>query len=100
MNKLIIFGKRHDVNTEIELLSERKHGMNITIKYKKDISNHYAGKRDVRHNCTEFHHLFESTVNDRCSAFESDIHGTGGTKDVDLIEWIKVRRAWWKRKSY
>ena len=65
--RLIINGVKHDFDTEIELFSKNEFGFDITISVKeKDLSeysNHKVGDvlpahLSIRHNCTEFHHLF------------------------------------------
>jgi len=103
MNNLTIFGKEHPVDKEIELFDDSEFGMDCVIRYRDDIDRHYTGITETRHNCTEFHHLYniEDKQFDRLSsAFESDIHGTGGTKDIELIEWIQVTKATKKHETY
>ena len=48
---------------------------------------------DYRYNCTEFHHLYNmkyASSRGLSSAFESDIHGTGGTLDIRDIDSITI----------
>jgi hypothetical protein len=96
MKKLIIFGQNFDVDSELELKVNDELGLDCHIKFKDDIDAPWAGKVEVRHNCTEFHHLYnfeDRSFDKMSSAFESDIHCTGGTKSVSDIEWIVVVKA-------
>jgi len=91
--KLFIFEKEINPDYELELVVGSEFGLDITIKYIDDI---YDGVEDTKHNCTEFHHLYNK--DDKfslglSSAFESDIHQTGCTRRVNEIEWIKVEFA-------
>ena len=115
MKQLIIFGKEHDINTEIEIIDESEFGMRAEIhinieQYIKDIKDSYdsanidlyltrINKIEIRNNLTEFHHLFNRNENyiilkeEDDSAFESDIHGTGGTKKLKYIDKIIITKA-------
>ena len=101
MEKLIIFGVEHPIDKELELDDNSEFGMDITIEY-VDGFHQRDDNVDVRQNCTEFHHLYNKKSCDEFkdefhlmmgyrSAFESDIHGTGGTRDVFNIKTITVR---------
>lgn len=104
---LNIFGKTHNWMEEIELFDDSKYGMDITIVYKE---GSWCEGTDVRHNCTEFHHRYNKKTNEKMnkemnggmmsdsSAFESDIHQTGGTMPVENIESITIVKA--KSKNY
>jgi len=98
MERLTIFNVDYKVDEEVEMFGkDLVFGMDIFIKYKLDISKPWAGLVECRHNCTEFHHLYnikeKADFEEPSSAFESDIHYTGGTKNVNQIEWIIVQRA-------
>jgi len=108
--KLIIFGKEVDSTIEHEIECNTKFGLKATIKYNKDIVPTYKDK--VRRNLTEFHHLYNKESVEKCwiecygdinhienlrsvkhelsSAFESDIHGSGGTQKVIYINEISI----------
>lgn len=98
MKQLIIFGKEHPIDTEIEILDESEFGMRAEIHYNIDA---FVGinKIEIRNNLTEFHHLYNRNENyiilkeEDNSAFESDIHGTGGTKKVKYIDKIIITKA-------
>jgi len=87
---------------QIELFCSNKHlwGFDCTVTY-------LNGNVEVRHNITEFHHRydidehdmshpsFESTDEDAKyftggSAFESDIHKTGGTVELNTVQEISI----------
>jgi hypothetical protein len=93
--KLTIFGRQHDSSKEIEIISDKEFGMKATIIYKKEC---YDGNTEVRNNLTEFHHLYnKDRVNELKhpelyyeSAFESDIHGSGGTKYIKRLDSITI----------
>jgi hypothetical protein len=89
MERLIIFGQEFDVNTEIEIKVDRTElGMDCYIVYND-------GTSETAHNCTEFHHLYDKSYGFTrvSSAFESDIHQTGMTKEVKYIKWIVVVKS-------
>ena len=93
--KLFIFGKEINSGCELELILNDEFGLDITIKYIDDV---YNGVEDIKHNCTEFHHRYNEEwgkdyPDEVSSAFESDIHSTGSTRRVNMIEWIKVEKA-------
>ena len=93
--KLFIFGKEISSEHEVEIIINDELGLDITMKFKEDV---FEGTEFIVHNCTEFHHLYniedkEKFPNTLSSAFESDIHGTGCTRRVDDIDWIKVEKA-------
>jgi len=90
---LILFGAELDFNNEIEILSKDKFGMDITIEFKG------ITKPEVRHNCTEFHHMFKTKFAPS-SAYESDIHSTGGVIANEHVTKITVVKATKKNKDY
>jgi len=97
--KLFIFGKEISSEHEVELIVGDDLGLDITIKYKDDV---FDGIEDTKHNCTEFHHLYNigEKYSKLSSAFESDIHSTGSIRGIDDIEWIKVEKAILLHKKY
>ena len=120
--KLIIDNIEHDWNTEIEIINE-EFGFDCIIKYKDNMMNGnkpsiFAGQTETRNNCTEFHHRYNTGQRERMvedydwnekqldenlpfrSAFESDLHGTGGTKVLDHIESITVTTATKLHENY
>lgn len=71
-------------------------GMNVYILYKN-------GDREIRNNVTEIHYNFPSVVSEEVGdrvAFESDVHGTGGTVRVDTIQEFEAVAANKKEKEY
>lgn len=87
MGILIVFGKPLNWSDEIELTVGSEFGLNCTL-FMKD------GKISYRRNCTEFHHRFKEGIGDReASAFESDIHSTGGVVELDKVDRIEVELA-------
>jgi hypothetical protein len=116
MKQLIIFGKEHPIDTEIEILDDSEFGMRAEIHYdikecmKYMIENGVSeadidlycdriNKIEIRNNITEFHHLYNRNDDynilkeEDNSAFESNIHGTGGTKKVKYIDKIIITKA-------
>lgn len=113
MKKLTVFGKNKDWNKELEIFHEdydAPYGFNCKIIY----IDSYRIKEETRHNCTEFHHRFDIKFNDEIdpnmrkhssweqpmdreltdnSAFESDIHSTGGTKRLSYVQSIEITIA-------
>lgn len=101
--RLFIFGQEINDEHELELIVSDDLGLDITIKYNDDI---LGGIEDTKHNCTEFHHLYnkketgDKFLKQLSSAFESDIHRTGSTIRIEDIEWIKVEKAIILHKKY
>tara|TARA_R110002126_G_scaffold271729_1_gene415620 strand:+ start:356 stop:688 length:333 start_codon:yes stop_codon:yes gene_type:complete len=98
---LLINGVEHQWDKEIEITRDEL-GFDCTITFKAD--SPFGDTVQVRRNCTEFHHLYNKRQQDDLvkvivttdyvveysSAFESDIHSTGGTHRVSYIESIVV----------
>lgn len=61
---------------------ETKHGFNAHITFKEE-------EPQIRCNCTEIHFNY----NGKRTAFESDIHGTGGTKLNNDILSVVITNA-------
>ena len=93
MKKLIFLGTELDVKKEHELFpTDKTLGFDAIIVYKD-------GRGEVRHNLTEVHHLYSSPF-EPSIAFESDIHGTGGTAKVESIDTVVVVLATSKAENY
>tara|TARA_R110000772_G_scaffold156085_2_gene267146 strand:+ start:309 stop:695 length:387 start_codon:yes stop_codon:yes gene_type:complete len=104
--KLIVLGVEKDSTKELELFAENEFGFKATIRYNKELVPTY--RNEIRHNLTEFHHLFDAErtlkiIGDNpdqedliwasehiSSAFESDIHCQGGTQRINCIEEIVI----------
>ena len=83
---------------EIEILSqESEFGFDVIVKYKQD--SRYQGKEVVHHNATEVHWMYNKEDEGTFSyyqpgvAIESDIHSTGGTRELQYIEYILIEVA-------
>jgi hypothetical protein len=61
-------------------------GMKVTIKFKKN--SIYNGSTSILHNITEIHHNYNTVYASEGEriAFESDIHSTGCTYEVNDIQ--------------
>lgn len=92
--KITYLGKDLDVSQEHELFSENEFGFNIQIKYTED--SWYPVKEQRLFNFTEFHWRYTDIFNTEPSdgvAFESDIHCTGCTRKVNVIESVNIELA-------
>lgn len=90
--KITYLGQNLDVTKEHELFSSNEFGFKVNIKYTKE--SWYPTKENSVHNCTEVHHLWSDDYMGGASiAFESDIHGTGFTRRIDVIESINIELA-------
>lgn len=68
------------------------YGFDVTIWYKE--SSPFGAIEEVRHNVTEIHYLYVGLVGENDSvAFESDIHGTGGTIKQEFIKEFEAKLA-------
>jgi len=93
--KIIAFGKEHDPAQELEILvvPTNPFGLKATITLSDEAPQGW--RNEVRRNLTEVHYWFDKSrelVGNGCNqtAFESDIHGTGGTMDNKYIKTIVV----------
>jgi hypothetical protein len=87
--KVLLFGKEHDSNKEIELFHTDvegcEHGFIAKVVNKERLNNDGKvivkdGQITMCYNITEFHYLY----NPNCWALESDIHLTGWAPwDID-----------------
>lgn len=80
----------HEINAD-------GHGVDVTV-IDKD------GSTRIFHNCTEVHYMFPritsmSSFGEAC-AFESDIHSTGCTRDVDSLLVISINTATQRHEDY
>lgn len=73
-------------------------GMDVRIKFKKD--SPLGEFEEMRHNVTEIHYNFPSIGVKQSVAFESDVHGTGGTIPIEYIEEFEAVAATVLHKSY
>lgn len=89
-----------NVNTEeIEIFAENsKYGFNVTVIYNKD-DWRFKYNPQVHHNVTEVHWLYNKEDEGQFTfykpgvAIESDIHNTGGTRELESIEYILIEVA-------
>lgn len=92
--KIIYLGQEIDPTIEHDLRSNNEFGFKIDIKYTDDCW--LRGNTDTAYNCTQFHwrytDLFNPVPSNRV-AFESDIHNTGFTKEVSVIEYVGIKIA-------
>jgi len=83
--KLYLNGIELDANTEIELIKSENFGYNALIINNDDSA-------ETRMNCHEIHHLYQSPF-EPSIAFESDFHGTGGTRKIKDIKMVFICEA-------
>ncbi len=74
-----------DPNTEHEITADKLKGLDTVVKFKN-------GKTETFNNLTEVHWDY-STIGNRRVAFETDIHGTGFTYEIDKIESVEIDTA-------
>lgn len=87
MAVLKVFNGFLNWDDEIEINLNNEFGLDCVI-FLKD------GGISYRRNCTEFHHRFkEGIANREASAFESDIHSTGGVIELEKVDRIEVSLA-------
>ena len=92
MKKLIYLGTELNVNNEIELFAKNDLGFDAIIVYND-------GRVETRNNLTEIHHLFHTPFLPSI-AFESDIHGTGGTVEIYRINIVVIVLSANKSENY
>ena len=86
--ELIFIGNVLDNTIEHELNSYTEYGFNVIIKFKPN--KKYSGTWMLR-NVTEVHYLYDKYLDETRVAFESDIHDTGRTNEVNDIEQIIIQ---------
>lgn len=92
--KIIYLGTELDSSVEHELFSNNEFGFKITIGYTDE--SWYPIKEEIVFNFTEFHWMYTDMFNITPSngvAFESDIHGTGFTRKIDVISYVNIELA-------
>jgi len=72
-------------------------GFNVRIKFKKD--SPFGNIEENYRNVTEIHYNYPSAFG-QSVAFESDIHGTGGTKLTDYIKEFEATLETKKQKDF
>lgn len=71
-------------------MSNKNLGFDVLIKFKE--SSPFGAVEETRYNVTEIHCFYKSVGGERDRiAFESDIHGTGGTLRMDYIEEYEAK---------
>ena len=90
--KLIVFGKEEDPSEEMEITVNQdcKFGLKATITLSDEAPEGWCD--EVRRNLTEVHYWYDQNrkYGENESAFESDIHGCGGTMKNKYISMIVV----------
>jgi hypothetical protein len=90
-------GTELDSNVEHELFLEEDFGLDIVVEYTPDSWMYKAGHKVSKfHNCTEFHWRFNEDEDwnlNKSAAFESDIHGTGCTRNIKDIVLVTITKA-------
>lgn len=78
----------HEINAD-------GHGMDVTVIAKDGYTRTF-------HNCTEVHYMFPRTIHSfgEACAFESDIHSTGCTRDLDNLMVISIATATQRHDNY
>lgn len=92
--KIIYLGQELDVEKEHELFAKNEFGFKIDIQHTQE--SWYSVKADTAYNCTEFHWRYNNDdefVKYKSVAFESDIHGTGFTRQINTIESVTITVA-------
>lgn len=92
---LIFKGNKLDCELEHELFSDSEFGFEVTIGFKMDAQN-YANRVWRLNNVFEVHFKYKSIVLKEelgRVAFESNIHHTGRTNNIDDINFIIITEA-------
>lgn len=88
--KLIFLGEELDSTKEHELV-DTGIGFYVTIKYKSMLNSGYYD--ESINNCTEVHNLYKTFGDRKCIAFESNIHQTGFTREIENVESVIIELA-------
>ena len=84
--------KEHEIKIKIDL-NEHPYGVTAIVKLNKKLfTEQIDGDLVELNNLTEIHNLYPTPVGKRI-AFESDIHGTGFTYDVEDIISVHIVHA-------
>ena len=102
-----------DASKEHELVADTEFGYDVDIVYESDVMRHTIngdivdmykaiGYEQHFNNCTEVHHLYERDLpfGEHRIAFESDIHCTGCTREINYIKSVHVKTATVKSDNY
>lgn len=81
--------------SEKETNYKSKFGMKVTVKFNS--KSPFGRKQNTYHNVTEIHRNYGKTGR---IAFESDIHSSGITQDMDKISSYSVEKEKKKAKSF
>lgn len=88
-----------NLSNEIELFYNISTGFPFGVRvdiFTHDISNY---SDNTYRNVTEFHYLFKNYDGEQI-AIESDLHGTGGTRYLNAIKFIKISKELEMKESY
>ena len=89
--KLVYLNAELDPTKEYELFNVTPQGFKVEIVYTDDNWRTQRGfKTQTFENCTEVHNLFDSCLNEKQIAFESDIKAEGFTRKIDEIESVVI----------
>lgn len=72
-------------------MENKNFGFDVRIWFKEN--SPYLVTDEIRHNVTEIHYLYPNPIGRLCVALESDIHGTGGTIDIEHIKEFEAKLA-------
>ena len=89
-----------NLSNEVELFYNESTGFPFGAKidvFTHDKSNY--SDFTVR-NITEFHYLFNSIIGDEQVALESDLHGTGSARNLNVIKFIKISKEIKMQQEY
>lgn len=91
-----LIGMSLDTTKEFELLliDSKVYGYNCDLVYGEKNN----GDKETRYNCTEIHYRYDPE-NERI-AFESDIHHTGSTRNIEDLESIHIYDAFEKHSDH
>mgnify|MGYP003610119142 CR=1 FL=1 len=82
-----------NLNAEREIFYNESTGypFGVTIDIFTNDKSNYSDTRV--NNITEFHYLFDTIRGDEQVALESDLHWHGGTKPLNVIKFISIKKA-------
>lgn len=88
--KLTYLGQPIDPKTNIEWFTKNPFGFTATVTYKEGTTYHDCTRNSKMNNLTEVHNNFN---NSGSIAFESDLHGTGCTREIKDINTCDITIA-------